>query len=242
MIGAYMFWWLSVEHGLSLWISIVLVVLIVCTIGILVGRFLLRPLGGNFIAALLIAVGLFYVFQTSMLQAFGGKPKNIPQIIDGMAQFGGVSMSNGRLLAMIVSCVAIVLALIFVRKTKHGWAMRAMSQDPIAAQLQGVNISLTSDMAMILACVLAGIAAVLMGPILTITPTMGMPFLFKSFVILILGGLGSLGGTVIAAIFLGLVESYATTQINSSAAYMIMFGLLALILIIRPTGLYGRKD
>ncbi|MFC1920065.1 hypothetical protein ACFLWX_04670, partial [Chloroflexota bacterium] len=88
MIGAFMFWWLSVENMLPVWISIILVVLIVCGIGIAVEKFLLRPLKGDFINALIIAVGLFYIFQTSVLEIFGAKPKIIPQLIGGATSFG----------------------------------------------------------------------------------------------------------------------------------------------------------
>jgi branched-chain amino acid transport system permease protein len=117
--------------------------------------------------------------------------------------------------------------------------MRAVAQDEEAARLQGVSIRYICTLTMALACGLGAIAGGLMAPVFMIVPTMGLPFLLKTIIAITLGGIGSIGGAILGSIIVGMVESYFSTLIAIEVAYIVLFGILSLILIVRPGGFFG---
>ena len=139
----------------------------------------------------------------------------------------------------ILAGTFIVVLIVFVNRFKAGRAMRAVAQDEDAARLQGVSIRYISTLIMALACGLGAIAGGLMAPVFMIVPTMGLPFLLKTVIAITIGGIGSIGGAVLGALIVGMVESYVSTLISIEVAYIALFGMLALILVVKPGGFFG---
>jgi branched-subunit amino acid ABC-type transport system permease component len=207
--------------------------------GIFIEKFMFRPIRGEMEPAILAAIGLTLVFQTTAVIAFGGYNKYIPSIFSGVLNLWGIRLSWDRLLIVFIG-LALTLALFFViRKTKVGQAMLAISQDPDAAALQGINVNHISSLSMGIGCALAAIAGGLMGSLLQLTPQMGTFAITKGIAVIVLGGIGSIPGAVLGGLILGLVDGIVPLFANSTIAAIAGFCVIILILLIKPKGLFG---
>ena len=159
--------------------------------------------------------------------------------MSGVFRVGSVVISRERLL-VIVSGIALIVALyVFLTFTRAGRAMRAVAQDADAAALQGVNIEAVSALGFGIGCGLAGAAGALLAPIFAVSPTMGALPVVKAFIIIIVGGMGSLPGAVLGGLILGAVEGVGTLYMSSAAVNMLGFLMVIAILVLRPRGLVG---
>ena len=191
--------------------------------------------------SIIITIGLILLLQTTAVVAFGGNDKSIPRIISGVLSIGGAHLSWDRVLTVVVG-VGVMLALfLFIRGTKTGRAMVAISQDIDAATLMGVNVNRVCSVSMGIGCALAAVAGGLMGSIFSVEPFMGSFAITKGIAVIILGGLGSIGGAVIGALILGLVDGVVSLYYSTTIAYIAGFAIIVLILIVRPSGLMGRE-
>lgn len=146
-------------------------------------------------------------------------------------------------LYVIVAAVVLLSALwIFLKKTRFGWALRAAAQDPEAAALQGISITQTARIAMFIGAGLAGIAGALTAPLVSVNPHMGHSVIVTAFIVIIVGGVGSLEGAVIASVVYAFVHTFVTTFWDGVIADIVGLSLMLLVLIIKPTGLFGSAD
>jgi branched-chain amino acid transport system permease protein len=240
MLGAYIMFYSLTLFNINFFPALILVMVIVAPVGILVERIFYRPLRDNPMSVLIVAIGLSLFFVSAGYLGFGIQDNAFPSPFKGILRIGGAVISKERLMTLAVCAILVAGLYFFVHMTKMGRAMRAVEQDPDAASSVGVSIDRTYAICMAVGAALAGAAGALIGMLTVISPSMGGVALFKAFMIIVIGGLGSVVGAIFGGIILGLVESFATTLIAPEIASMIAFGLIILLLILKPEGLFGR--
>ena len=244
MVGAYISYLSTSSLGVNPWLSVV-ISMIVCTIlGILIERLAYKPLRkASSLAVLITAIGVSYFLQNAALLIWKSNPKTFSSIVS----FNAISLFDNRLIitsesiVTVLSCVIIMIALTaFIKKSKMGKAMRAVSEDKEAAELMGINVNATISATFAIGSALAAIAGVLLCsayPVLV--PTTGSMPGIKAFTAAVFGGIGSIPGAMLGGILLGVIlgKSYISTQLSDA----IVFAVLIVILLVKPTGLLGKK-
>jgi len=210
-------------------------------LGILLERLCFRPFRGQPDRALIISIGLILVLQNVVLSIAGGTPRSYSSPFSGVLHILGTSISWQRLSIILIGFGLLVVLFLFVRMTKTGQAMLAISQDREGAALQGININRISAVAMFLGCGLAAISGALVGSLFSISPTMGSFALMKGIAVIILGGLGSIPGAVVGGLILGLIDGIMPVLSTTYLAGLIGFGAIIIILIFRPQGIWGHE-
>ncbi len=247
MIGAYAALISMTQAGLSPVIAILIAVVVCTVLGMAIERIAYRPLSkaSSTLVVLITAIGVSYLLQNVALLIFGANAQTFPTVI----QWKGVSLAGGRLnisgetIVTIAVCLIIMAALItFVQKTKSGQAMRAVSEDRGAAQLMGINVNGTIALTFAIGSALAAIAGVLLcSTYPSLTPYTGAMPGIKAFVAAVFGGIGSIPGAFIGGILLGIIEIISKAYISSQMADAIVFAVLIIVLLVKPTGLLGKK-
>lgn len=243
MVGSYVVWYCMIRLGLPYWAAIPITMLACALLGVLIERIAYRPLRkAARISLLITAIGISLLLQNIALKVFSPTPKMFPSFITGGIQLGTRQISMTTIVTIVVSLALMVLLTLFINKTRSGTAMRAVSEDSDAAQLMGVNINRTISMTFAIGSALAGIAAVLYCCSYTqLTPTMGGMLGLKAFIAAVLGGIGSIPGAMLGGFLIGLAESLTIGYISSSFADTIVFSILILVLLFKPSGLLGRN-
>jgi branched-chain amino acid transport system permease protein len=241
MLGAYCSYFLIKLCGFSFWEALSLSALLVGSLGIVLERFFFRPFRGRFEPSIIVAVGLMLLLQTIAVVGFGTDTKSMGGIIPGVLRISGVTLSWDRLLAILVGIILVAALLLLIKKTKTGQAMVAISQDTYAASLQGIDVNRISAVAMAIGCALAAIAGSLMGSIFSTSPFMGTSAITKGIAVIILGGLGSIPGAVVGGFTLGLIDGLVPPLLSSTMANIVGFGVIIIVLILRPRGLFGHE-
>lgn len=239
MLGGYGVWYFSVQLGLNYWLGLVISVAIVTAFGIFLERYFLRQFRENLLAAVVVTVAWMMILETGALLIFGTESKVIPTVFPGTFSVRGVYLSNERLIVSLVALSSIGMVLLYMSKTKGGMAMRAVAREAETATMMGVNLAKVFRSTMILATVLAAAAGALMGPIFSMDAMVGGSMSFKALVAITLGGMGSVGGTVLACYLLGMIESFTGTLVGADFAMLIYFLILILVLLVRPQGFFG---
>ncbi len=241
MLGAFALWIFFAELHLPFFLSLLLSMVIIAGLGMIIERFLFKPFRGDLAPSFIISLGLVMLLQTGALLTFGieDQATPTPSYFQGLIHLGNVVLSRERLFMILISFILMAGVWLFIQKTKHGQAMRAVAQDADAAALQGISIDSTASLAMGVGCALAAAAGSLIAPIFYINPYMGVVPVMKAFVVIILGGLGSVGGAFIGGFIIGFVDSFGTTYLGAPIAAMMTFGVLVLTLIFRPQGFFG---
>jgi branched-chain amino acid transport system permease protein len=241
MLGAHVVFFACVSLGINILGAFGIAAVVLFILGMIMERFLFRRFRGQMEPSIIIAIGLILLFQTTAVITFGADEKTIPRFIPGVLKVGDLRIAWDRVLSVFVGA-GITLALYgFIKGTKLGQAMIATSQDTDAAILQGVNVNRVSSISMGLGSALAAVAGGLMGSIFTVEPFMGSFAITKGLAVIILGGLGSIGGAVIGGLILGLVDGVVSLYSTSTIASIVGFAIIVLILIIRPSGLMGKR-
>ncbi len=241
MVGAYLGVYLYGLTG-NFWISLVAVPLAVGLLGLLTERFLVRPLYGRGIDyPLLLTFGLSYVLVEIVRMVFGvdGLPMSTPAGLRGAVNIGVGHFPLYRLF-LIVATAAIIAGLwLLIERTRFGLIIRAGARDAEIVRVLGIDISRVWLAVFGLGTAIAGLSGILAAPIRAVTPEMGIPVLVESFVVTVVGGMGSLAGAVVAGLLVGVVFSLASLYAPAFAETSI-FALMALVLLVRPQGLFGR--
>lgn len=247
MIGSYVVYIAVSNMGLNPILSILLSVIICTVLGVVIEGVAYRPLrnAASPLAVLITAIGVSYLLQNVALLIFGANAQTFPSVI----KWSGLSLADGKLnisgetIVTIVVCVVIMIALItFVQKTKPGQAMRAVSEDRGAAQLMGINVNATIALTFAIGSGLAAVAGVLLcSTYPSLTPYTGAMPGIKAFVAAVFGGIGSIPGAFIGGILLGIIEILSKAYISSQLADAIVFAVLIVVLLVKPTGLLGKK-
>jgi branched-chain amino acid transport system permease protein len=239
MLGGFAAYYLSAVGGLNYVATLVLAMLLVGLAGVVAERLVFRHLRGKTLNAFIVSLGLLWVLQATAQLSFGVLDKSVPSAVSGIVRLGGVIVSRERMFVILTAVALIVGLYLFLKFTRTGQAMRAVAQDAEAAALQGVNIERTSALGFGIGCALAGAAGALLAPIFAVSPTMGALPVVKAFIIIIVGGMGSLPGAVLGGLLLGAVEGVGTLFMSSAAVNILGFLMVIAILLLRPRGLLG---
>jgi branched-chain amino acid transport system permease protein len=241
MLGAFGLWIFFAELQVPFFLAFILSMIFISGLGIVIERFLFKPFRGDLAPSFIISLGLVMLLQTGTLLSFGieDKAAPTPSAFQGLVHIGGAVLSKERLFVILVAAILMAGVWLFIQRTKPGQAMRAVAQDQDAAALQGISIDATASLAMGVGCALAAAAGCLMAPIFYVNPYMGAVPIMKAFVVIILGGLGSVGGAFIGGFVIGFVDSFGSTYLSAPIAAMMAFGVLIIILIFRPQGFFG---
>ena len=246
MVGAYISFCVTNYLGLPVAVSI-LAAMAVCTLlGVLIEGLAYKPLRGTpGLAVLITAIGVSYLLQNVALLIFGSNARQFTSVVTlpALKLAGGKLSISGVTIVTIITCVIIMLALTtFINKTKIGQAMLAVSEDKGAATLMGINVNGTIAVTFAIGSSLAAIAGVLLcSAYPSLTPYTGSMPGIKAFVAAVFGGIGSIPGAMIGGILLGVIENLAKAYISSQLADAIVFSVLIIVLLVRPTGILGKK-
>jgi len=244
MLGAYGAWLFTHILHMNFFLGMVLSMVAVGLLWVILERFILKPFRGNLLPAAIVTLGLLWIFQATMLVTTGAENQSIdfPSSLRGTVSLAGATLSQERIATIVIGVILTIAILLFLSKTKAGRSMRAATQNPDAARLMGVNIDRVSSLAIGIGCALAAVGGVLAGGLFYINPYMGGPQLLTGFVIIIIGGLGSIPGTIIAASIVGFISSITTSYLGSNYAGMLVFVAAIVVLLIRPKGLLGIEE
>ncbi len=245
MLGAYISWlaaaWLQLPPEVGLPLS----VLSLTIVGFLLYLLLIAPIQkrpgaetNTFIATAGFALALECLAQI----IFGPRNKSQPFALEGVIQFAKITISYQHILILIVAASALLVLDAFLRRTRTGLAIRATAQQPVAAQLMGIRRDTIFLLVVGLSTGLAAISGILLSSIYFIAPTFGFHPMLKSFIVCILGGLGNVRGTLYAAFMIGITEAVVSLFLGVRYALPVMFGLVILVLIFRPYGLFGQPE
>ena len=243
MAGAYAVVALYAGLGVPFFVAVVIGLIFVGLLGLIMEYGLFRPLRDNPLGGLIASIGFLLIMQTVAVLGFGVHMEHVPPSTQEKILFAdGVVLTYQRLY-VILAAVGLLSALwFFLRKSKFGWALRACAQDREAAALQGMSINHTARLAMFIGAALAGVAGALTAPLVSPTPYMGHPVIITAFIIIIVGGVGSLEGAVLAAVLYGFVNTFVTTIYDGTLANIVGLLLMLIVLIVKPTGLFGAKE
>ena len=243
MFGSYVAWIALVQLGLNPAIAVLLAVFGCVVLGVLIDKVAYAPLReAPRLSILITAIGVSYLLENGVQLLLGADAKVVPSIVDlGTVQVFGSTLSGTALLTVAVTIVATVVLTLLVQKTRLGKAMRAVSEDMGAARLMGVNVNSTISFTFAVGSALAGIAAILYSMAYQqVSPTMGVMLGTKAFVAAVLGGIGSIPGAVIGGLIVGFSEVFVAAFGLSVWQDAVVFLLLILVLVVKPTGLLGR--
>ncbi len=240
-LGAYGAYFFTTHLKLPLLPAALLAIALVALFGIVVERVLIRPMRKSQLAMLMITLAVALVIEQVLFLTFGSEYRNVPAFIDTKFTIGGVDVGGARLLALGVGVVLIAALWLFIQRTRLGSAILAISQDPVAAQYMGIPSDRIFAVVMGISAALAAAAGVLAGPFLTVQPTMWLLPIVKAFAIVVVGGLGSIPGSILAALMLGYAETIVAYMISSSWTEIVSVLATLSMLMFRPAGIFGRR-
>lgn len=243
MAGCYVIVALYARSFVPFFIAVIAGLIFIGCLGLLMERALFRPLRSNPLAGLVASIGFLMILQAIAAMGFGVRMENIPIVSREVISFAdNVRLPVSRLYVILAAIVMLSLLWFFLKRTKFGWALRASAQDPQAAALQGISVNLTSQIAMFVGAAYAGLAGALTAPLVSVTPYMGHSVIVTAFVVIIVGGVGSLGGAIVASVIYGVVQTVVTTFYDGIIADIAGLSLMLIVLIVKPTGLFGSLD
>ena len=251
MVGGYTLYFtvpiLLHSMGLPAWTGVIAAIVICALVGVLVELVAYRPVRrkGTSMSALITAIAMSLLLENlaQAIPAMGPNPRVISDEIFSTApmSLGGVSVNMAAVITIVIAAIVMAALQLFVQKTKLGRAMRAVSEDKAAAQLMGINVNRTISMTFAIGSALAAIAGVLLcsySPVLQ--PTTGAMPGIKAFDAAVFGGIGSIPGAFVGGILIGIIEAMAQAYISTSLANSIVFGVLIIVLLVKPAGLLGK--
>ena len=244
MVGAYALYFSISVLGLPVPVALVITVIVCAVLGVVIEKVAYKPLrSAPPLAVLITAIGMSFFLQSASLLIFGSTPIPFQSVIPNVnISVGPVVISSITVVTLIVTAIAMILLTLFVNKTKMGSAMRAVSEDKGAAELMGINVNNTISLTFAIGSALAAVAGVLyICQYQSMKPTLGALPGIKAFVAAVLGGIGSIPGAMLGGILLGLIESVSKAYISTELADAIVFGVLIVVLLFRPSGLLGKK-
>lgn len=243
MAGAYTVVALYADRHLPFPVAVAAGLLFVGLLGLVMERALFRPLRDNPLGGLVASIGLLMILQALAVLGFGVRMEHVPPVTQEVIVLSDkVRLPVARLYVIVAAVVLLSGLWYFLKRTRFGWALRASAQDPEAAALQGISITQTARIAMFIGAALAGVAGALTAPLVSINPHMGHSVIVTAFIVIIVGGVGSLEGAVIASVVYAFVHTFVTTLYDGVIADIVGLSLMLLVLIVKPTGLFGSAD
>ena len=241
MLAAYCFYTLLVKTGLGFLLSGVISVVAVTLFSVVCYRLVIEPVREHEAAVLIATIALALVFQELMLYTFGGHFLGIPSTLEGSMRFLGVSIPYQRLLILVVAGAMLVLVWFLLYRTRLGLAIRATANDLEVANLMGMNVHRVAMVTVAISVSLAAVAGVVVAPVFVVDPFMWLAPLVTMLAIVVLGGLGSLKGSLIGALIIGYVEAITVFAVPAGAYLKGAVALLIMVIVLlaRPEGLFG---
>ena len=240
-LGAYGAYVLTSIAGLPLWLAAILAVAGVSLFGVLVEKILIRPLRYSQLGVLMITLAIALVVEQSLFLTFGSEYRNVPAFVDTKINMGGVDVAGQRLLTLVVAGVSIAVLYLFIQRTRLGSAILAISQDADAAKYMGIPSDRIFSLVMAISAALAALAGIIAGPFLSVQPSMHLLPIVKAFAIVVVGGLGSIPGSILAAFMLGYAETIVAYEISTSWTEIVSVLATLLMLVFRPAGIFGKR-
>ncbi len=242
MLGAMLAYYAVKEAGLPYFVSLLLIILIFPFMGIAFERIIFRPIRHLWLAGYMSTIGVWILIEGLGWQVFGTVEKGLQFPIQALIQLpGGVTISASKLIICLLSLVIIAGIYQIVGRTTIGRQMRAVEQQPKAAKLMGIHSDRVVALGFALGITLAALAGGLVSTLYSISPTSGDTPMLKAFIIIILGGLGSITGSLIASFTLGFIDSFGGTLFGPQAGHFLGFALVIFILIFKPAGILGHE-
>ena len=243
MAGAYAVVALYADLQVPFLLAVAAGLAFVGMVGLAMERALFRPLRDNPLGGLVASIGFLMILQALAVMGFGVRMEHVPPVTQEVIVFSEkVRLAVPRLYVIVAAVVLLTALWLFLKKTRFGWALRASAQDPEAAALQGISINQTARIAMFIGAGLAGIAGALTAPLVSVNPHMGHSVIVTAFIVIIVGGVGSLEGAVVASVAYAFVHTLVTTFWDGVIADIVGLSLMLAVLIIKPTGLFGTAD
>ena len=243
MMGAFCAWWLLATFGLSYWWALVLAPLIVGATGIVIERLMISRLYNlDHLYGFLLTFGLALVVQGLFRQQFGstGLPYSIPKALEGGQNLGFMFLPNYRAWVIVASLTVCLGTWFIIEKTKLGSYLRAATENPQLVQAFGINVPRMITLTYGFGVALAAFAGVMAAPIYSVSPLMGADLIIVVFAVVVIGGMGSIMGSILTGFVLGLMEGL-TKVFYPEASNTVIFIIMAIVLIARPAGLFGRE-
>jgi branched-chain amino acid transport system permease protein len=241
-LGAYCVYTLTANLHVPLIIAAVIAVLLVALFGIAMERVLVRPLRKlPPLAVLMMTLAVGLMVEQILLLIFGSEARNVPSLVESSFNFGGVLLSGQRLLAFFCSVGILGGLWLFMQHTRLGAAILAVSQDPEGARYMGIPSDRIFSIVMGLSAAIAAAAGVLVAPFQSVIPGMGLLPLVKAFAIVIVGGLGSIPGSIVGALLLGYTETIVAFKASIEWSQIVSVAAVLIVLIIRPAGFFGKR-
>jgi branched-subunit amino acid ABC-type transport system permease component len=226
----------------SFWTALIVAPIAVGAIGALTEVITLRPLYRREpLYGLILTFGLALVFREAVRQIWGGDMRRIMPPVTGSTPLLGMIYPNYRLFLLAASAILLLAIWLFFTKTRAGILVRAAVQDAEMLDGLGVNVPRVFTLTFAGSAALAALAGLLLAPIFTVYPQMGVEMILLAFIVVILGGMGSMGGSVVAAFVIGLAQSLLTLWMNPQRVAIAIFALMIVVLIVRPRGFFGRE-
>jgi len=245
MVGAYICFFATARYGLNPLLGVLLSMVVCTVLGIVIERLAYKPLRqAPALAVLITAIGMSYFLQNAAQLLWTSSPKVFPSVVKGSVKLfdGALSVSFVTIVTILVCVIIMVALVLFVNKTRIGKSMRAVSEDKGAAQLMGINLNSTISLTCSIGSALAAIAGgLLCSAYPTLVPTTGAMPGIKAFTAAVFGGIGSIPGALIGGILLGIIEIFAKAYISTQLSDAIVFAVLIVVLLVKPTGLLGKK-
>lgn len=244
MVGAYALYVAVALLHLPAIPAVIFTCVVCAVLGVIIERIAYKPLrNAPRLAVLITAIGVSYFLQSASLIIFKATPIPFQSIINvDSINIGGVTISGITIVTLVVTTISMIILTFFINKTKAGSAMRAVSEDMGAAQLVGINVNKTITMTFAIGSFLAAVAGILyICQYQSLKPTMGALPGIKAFVAAVLGGIGSIPGAMLGGIVLGIIESFSKAFISTELSDAIVFSVLVIVLLVRPSGFLGKK-
>ncbi len=244
MVGAYAVITSVLTLNLPPVVAILISILVCVVLGVTIEFLAYRPLRqAPPLSVLITAIGVSYLLQNLALLIFGSEQKATPTIFKlPTIELGGVYIDGITLITLVVTAIIMICLTLFIAKTRMGKAMRAVSEDKGAAELMGISVNRTITITFAIGSALAAVAALFYGmSYIYIRPTTGSMPGIKAFTAAVFGGIGSIPGAMLGGILMGIIEQLSKTYISTLWSDAIVFGVLVLVLVVKPTGLLGKK-
>lgn len=246
MVGAFMIFTISTSMGMPIAVGVLASIVICTVLGVVIEKVAYKPLrNASSLAVLITAIGVSYLLQNAALLIFGSDAKSFTSVVNipTLRFFNDQLIITGETIVTIAVSVVIMIGLtLFINKTKPGRAMLAVSEDKGAAQLMGVNVNRTISLTFAIGSALAAVAgALLCSAYPTLSPTTGAMPGIKAFTAAVFGGIGSIPGAMIGGILLGVIENLSKGYISTQLSDAIVFSVLIIVLLVKPTGILGKK-
>ncbi len=231
-----------IKYGINNYIAFVLGILFAGVIGVIIFRLTISPIKTHEVMVVIVTLAIALLVEQFLLLIFGEHGISFPSLIGGIQNIGGVRITNIRILSFFVAMATLILLEVFITRTKTGKMINATSQDMEAAMLMGIDVDRIYLITMFISSILAGLGGLLYSQIFATTPIVSVKALIYAFAIVILGGLGSLRGSIIASFIVGYVIVVTITFLGARWSEFVMLLTIISILVVKPTGLFGVEE